>query len=118
MIQKKSAYDARKPSDGYRILIEPVWPRGLAKGKGAGCDWMKSLYPSPNLRDFMRRNPRKAPSFRDSYLLELASNEKAVDKVCKLLKEYGTVTILTVPTEDERWDIYNTLVQFLRATCE
>lgn len=117
MIQSKSAYDPRSPEDGYRILVEPQWPRGMAKGKSAGCDWMKSLYPSQNLRGWMRRNPRKFNSFRDSYLLELANNETAVAKVCKLHKEYGTVTILTVPS-DAGWDIHDTLVQFLRASCE
>lgn len=116
VIVTKSAFDPPKPADGYRILVEPVWPRGLAKGKGAGCDWMRTLYPSANLRDRMRRNPRKVDTFRDSYLLELASNETAVNKVCRMLKERGTVTILTVP--EDTWGIHETLAAFLRATCE
>lgn len=117
MIRTKSAYEPRSAEDGYRVLIEPVWPRGLPKGKNSGCDWMKSLYPSPNLRDWMRRNPRKADSFRGKYLAELARNEVAVEKVRKMRKEYGTVTVLTVETVGE-WGIHETLVQYLSATCE
>lgn len=117
MIRTKSAYEPRKSEDGYRIIIEPDWPKGLPKGKAAGADWMKQLYPSRNLQDFMRRNPRKAPSFRDSYLLELAQKEEAVAKVCERLKERGTVTILTVE-QSGPFDIYDTLVSYLRATCE
>jgi uncharacterized protein YeaO (DUF488 family) len=117
VIRVKSAFDPKRPDDGYRILIEPTWPRGLPKGKAAGVDWMKSLYPSANLRDWMRRNPRKGDGFRDRYLLELAHNESGLSKVRKMHKERGDVTILTVPV-DGPWDIYETLAAYLRATCE
>jgi len=117
VIRTKSAYDPKRPDDGYRILIEPNWPKGLPKGKAAGVDWMKSLYPSRNLQDWMRRNPRKSDGFRDRYLLELAHNEAAVEKVAKMHEERGTVTILTVPV-DGPWDIHETLAAYLRATAE
>lgn len=117
MIRTKSAFDPKKPEDGVRILIEPVWPRGLPKGKATDAVWMKGLYPSHNLRDWMRRNPRKASGFRDRYVLELAHNEAAIEKVRKLHKERGDVTVLTVPVEGP-WDIYDTLASYLSATCE
>ena len=116
MIQTKPALEPKKPSDGYRILIEPEWPKGLPTGKAAGVDWMKPLYPSRNLQDWMRRNPRKGEGFRDRYLLELAQKEAEVEKVCRMLAERGTVTILTVPV-DGPWEIHETLVRYLRATC-
>jgi uncharacterized protein YeaO (DUF488 family) len=65
----------------------------------------------------MRRNPRKATGFRDRYLAELARNEGALEKVRRMHKERGDVTILTVPVEGP-WDIYDTLAGYLRATCE
>lgn len=117
MILTKSAFDPKRSDDGYRILIEPEWPRGLPKGKAAGADWMKGLYPSLNLRDWMRRNPRKYEGFRERYLLELANNEAAIEKVRKMHRERGNVTILTVPTEGS-WDIHETLAKYLRATVE
>ncbi|NTW28859.1 MAG: DUF488 family protein [Coriobacteriia bacterium] len=117
MIRTKSALDPKRPDDGYRILIEPEWPRGLPKGKAGGADWMKSLYPSRNLQGWMQRNPRKPEGFRERYLLELAHNESAVAKVRKLHREYGDVTILRVPVEG-LWDIHETLAQYLRAACD
>lgn len=117
MIRTKPASEPKRPDDGYRILIEPEWPRGLPKGKAGGVDWMKSLYPSRNLQDWMRRNPRKSDSFRDRYLLELANNEDALAKVCRMHEERGTVTILTVPVSGP-WDIHETLAAYLRAVCE
>ena len=116
MIRTKSAYDPKRPDDGYRILIEPAWPRGLPRGQATGADWMKGLYPSQDLQGWMRRNPRKADSFRQRYLVELAHNESAVEKVCRMHKERGDVTILTVPTEGP-WDIHETLASYLRVAC-
>lgn len=117
MIRTKPASDPKLPGDGYRILIEPAWPRGLPKGKALGADWMRGLYPSRELRDWMRANPRKANGFRERYLIELAGNEAAVDKVSRMHRERGDVTILTVPSEAP-WDLYEILASFLRATCD
>lgn len=69
---------------------------------------MRGLYPSRNLQDWMRRNPRKATAFRERYLVEPAHNEAAVEKVCAIHKQRGNVTILTVPVEGP-WDIHETL---------
>ena len=113
----KSAFDARSASDGYRVLVEREWPRGVPKGKAAGCHWMKSLGPSSNLWGWWARNPRKVSGFRDRYLAELGHNERDVDKICALLAEYGTITVLKVP-HDDQLDIEETLVSYLRARCD
>ena len=117
MIQTRPALEQRRPDHGYRILIDPVWPAGLAKGKAAGLDWTKSLYPSRNLQDWMRRNPRKIEGFRTRYLLELATKEDEVAKVSRMLKERGTVTIL-VPESNDKWGIYETLLAYLQSACD
>lgn len=117
LIRTKSALDPKRPEDGFRLLIEPTWPRGLPKGKAAGVSTMRGLYPSPQLQDWMRRNPRKGEAFRSRYVAELARNEAVVDEVRRLHEEFGTVTILTVPV-DGPWDIHETLAAYLRAVCE
>jgi uncharacterized protein YeaO (DUF488 family) len=114
VIQTKSAYEPRRAEDGYRVFIEPIWPRDLPKGKALGADWMKNLYPSPNLRDWVRRNPRKVDGFRERYLLELARHESAIEKLQKMHAERGTLTILTVPGGPQV-GIHETLVQYLEA---
>ena len=116
MIKTKPALEPRVSEDGYRVLIDPTWPKGMPTGKAAGVDWMKSLYPSRNLQDWMRRNPRKRDGFRDRYLLELAAKDDEVRKIGLRMKERGAITILIPPGEDP-WDIYETLAAFLRSVC-
>ena len=118
MIQTKSAFAPQAASDGYRILVAPVWPQGLPRGKASGCDWLRSLGPSENLRDWMRRNPRKISQFTDKYLAELANNESGIAKVEKLIKRYGSVTVLSAPQIDEVWPIAETLVRYLNVVCD
>jgi len=115
MIKLKSIYDPRQADDGYRIFVDAEWPRGVARGKSAGCDWMKSLGPSVGLRGWMSRNTLKISQFQDKYLSELGRDDKNPDRVCKLLKEYGTVTILFVP--DDQWGVADTLYRYLKAHC-
>jgi uncharacterized protein YeaO (DUF488 family) len=117
MIRTKPASQPKHRDDGYRILIEPHWPRGLPKGKAGGVDWMRSLYPGPGLRDWMSRNPRKGAAFRDKYMIELSHKEAEIAKVCQMHRERGTVTILTVP-DSGPWDIHDTLVKYLNAMCD
>jgi len=120
VIRTKSIYESRNPDDGYRIFVGAEWPAGAPRGKAAGCEWMKSLGPSANLRDWMRRNRRKVPSFTDKYLAELGHNERGIARVCKLHREFGTVTVLEapVPEGETDWRVAETLVSYLRAACE
>lgn len=117
MIRVKSAREASRPDDGYRVLVDPVWPRELPKGKAAAVDWVKELYPSRNLQDWMRRNPRKREGFKDRYLLELAAKDDVLDKLRARYAERGGLTVVA-PDADDPWGIYDILAGFLAATCE
>lgn len=117
MIHTKSALAPRSTSDGYRILVDPIWPHGLARGKSAGLEWMKSLGPSESLGAWMRRNPRKRDSFRDRYLAELGRNDAAVDRVCELARRNHALTLLSAAPDDE-WDVLETLAEYLRVRCD
>ena len=63
------------------------------------------------------RNPRKNSGFRDRYLAELGHNERDVDRVELLLKQYKTLTILKVPDYDDL-EVAETLASYLRARCD
>jgi uncharacterized protein YeaO (DUF488 family) len=117
LIRVKSAQEPRRPDDGYRVLVDPAWPRELPKGKAAAVDWIKELYPSRNLQDWMRRNPRKREGFRERYMLELAAKDAVLDKVRSRHVERGALTILA-PAAEDPWGIYDVLLGFLKATCE
>lgn len=116
MIKTRPASEPPHKDDGFRILIDSEWPDGLARGKSAIGEWMKSLGPSAKLRDWVLRNPRKVDTFRDRYLAELARNERAAKRVAELLKEHGTITLVAA-ADDEIFKVAETAAAYLRAHC-
>lgn len=70
----KRAYEAPTAADGMRILVDRLWPRGLARVK-AGIDlWLKDVAPSTELRKWFAHDPEKWPEFEKRYRVELKSN--------------------------------------------
>lgn len=72
MIRLKRAYDPPSATDGTRVLVDRVWPRGLSKAKIKIEAWMRDLGPSTPLRQRFAHDPAKWPGFRARYLKELA----------------------------------------------
>jgi uncharacterized protein YeaO (DUF488 family) len=71
MIATKRVYEPAKTSDGYRVLIDRLWPRGLSKAR-AGLDaWEKDISPSAELRKWYGHEPAKWKEFKSRYLREL-----------------------------------------------
>lgn len=100
-IRTKRAYENVARSDGRRILVDRLWPRGLPKGE-AGIDvWAKAVAPSDALRRWYRHDPRKWPAFKRRYFAELDANAEAV---ADLLRELGrgTATFAYGSKEDRR----------------
>jgi len=76
-IRLKRAYDVPAANDGYRVLVDGMWPRGVAKAD-AGIDlWLKALAPSADLRKWFGHDPEKWDTFQSRYQEELASGEQA-----------------------------------------
>ena len=71
MIATKRAYDPYAPSDGYRVLIDRLWPRGVSKAKAHLDDWAKDIAPSRALREWYGHDPDKWPEFQKRYRKEL-----------------------------------------------
>jgi len=79
MIASKRAYEAYAPSDGYRVLIDRLWPRGVSKANAHLDAWAKDVAPSRALREWYGHDPAKWPEFRSRYQRELrAPAAKAV----------------------------------------
>lgn len=70
----KRVYDPPDPSDGFRVLVERLWPRGLTKEKAALDLWAKEVAPSPELRKEFNHKPEKFAEFKTLYRFELAKN--------------------------------------------
>lgn len=93
MLRLKRAYEPKAASDGRRILIDRLWPRGLSRRKVAIDDWMKELAPSADLRRWFAHDPRKWVEFQKRYKLELRTQADLLDKIAKRALR-GRVTLV------------------------
>ena len=92
-IRLKRVYEKPEKVDGFRILVDRLWPRGLTKEKAALDLWLKELAPSTELRKWFEHDPKKWKSFRRRYLTELKNREDELGLIKSKARE-GTVTLL------------------------
>lgn len=71
VIKTKRIYDAPDSADGYRILVDRIWPRGVSKDAARLDLWMKDITPSPELRQYFCHDPALFAEFRIRYCAEL-----------------------------------------------
>ncbi|MBI5055652.1 MAG: DUF488 domain-containing protein [Nitrospirae bacterium] len=93
MVRLKRIYDPPSPSDGRRVLVDRLWPRGIKKEDAKIDLWLKDIAPGNELRKWFSHGPAKWPEFRKRYREEL----KDRPALLKLLREElrkGTVTLL------------------------
>jgi uncharacterized protein YeaO (DUF488 family) len=93
MLRLKRAYEAKAPSDGRRILIDRLWPRGLSKSRVGIDEWIKEVAPSTELRQWFGHDPKKWPEFRRRYKQELRAQSEHVDRLARLARR-GRVTLV------------------------
>jgi uncharacterized protein YeaO (DUF488 family) len=93
MIRIKRTYDAPARSDGRRILVERLWPRGMKKEALAADAWMKVVAPSTRLRKWFGHRIERWEEFRTRYRAELEENRAAWEPLLEAAKR-GTVTLL------------------------
>ena len=89
----KRIYEPKEKSDGFRILVDRLWPRGFTKEKAAIDLWLKEIAPSNELRKWFGHDPGKWKEFQKKYRKELKENKESVDT----LKEHlinGAITLL------------------------
>ena len=101
MIKIKRIYEKRFKEDGYRILVDRLWARGLTKEK-AGVDlWLKEIAPSNDLRKWYSHDPAKWNDFRKKYKEELESKENLLNQIKELEKVNKTITLLYSSKEEK-----------------
>ncbi len=81
-IQTKRIYDAASASDGYRILADRLWPRGIKKEDAALCGWIRNLAPSAKLRKSFAHDIRQFAAFQTAYRAELDGSPAALEFAC------------------------------------
>lgn len=95
MIQLKRAYDPVEDTDGYRILVDRLWPRGVSKEKLKLDDWFKEIAPSDELRNWFDHDSEKFEEFKQRYYAELDSNESTqIEELISICQSHDTVTLI------------------------
>jgi len=95
MIQIKRVYDDYSELDGYRILVDRLWPRGISKENAKVDLWIKEITPSNDLRKWYHDNLDKRIQFEKKYLLEIENNSDSLNEIEKILNEKKTITLVT-----------------------
>lgn len=92
-ITLKRAYETASPDDGTRVLVDRLWPRGLARSNAAVDIWMKDIAPSNELRRWFGHDPERWNEFRRRYKAELAANPDELEKLRQLAKKHHVTLI-------------------------
>jgi uncharacterized protein YeaO (DUF488 family) len=92
----KRVYDPFNESDGFRILVDRLWPRGISKEAARLTAWQKEVAPSPDLRKWFCHKPELFEEFRTKYIEELRTDEQKLRIIEELIQQTseGDVTLL------------------------
>lgn len=102
VLKVKRIYEAPAPSDGYRILVDRLWPRGVSKQRAAIALWLKEIAPSAGLRKWFGHKPERWPEFQKRYRQELRGKANLALQIQQLEKEHHVVTLLFGARDEER----------------
>jgi uncharacterized protein YeaO (DUF488 family) len=89
----KRAYEPATPADGYRVLIDRLWPRGLSRERAKLDDWDRKLAPSTSLRQWFGHEPSRFDDFRGRYIDELRGQRPRLARLRRRARE-GTLTLV------------------------
>lgn len=103
MIKLKRIYEKSDKSDGYRILVDRLWPRGVSKEKAALDLWLRDIAPSNELRIWFGHDPNKWTEFQRKYRAEIETNKEAFAQLQEIVTSKKTVTLL-FSTKDEEYN--------------
>lgn len=101
-IKIKRIYTDVETDDGYRILIDRLWPRGVSKERAALDDWLKEIAPSTELRKWFNHDPQLFDEFSKRYILELEDKKEELLRI-KSIAEQQNVTLL-FSAKDEKYN--------------
>lgn len=96
----RRAYDAPTRNDGHRVLVDRMWPRGVAKAEARIDEWLRELAPSTELRRWFGHDPDRWGEFRSRYRQELAGSAEQID--CLLERARRRRVTLIYGARDEK----------------
>ena len=102
-IRLKRAYEPAAPSDGYRVLIDRLWPRGVSRERAELDEWDKELPPSTELRQWFGHAPSRFEEFRRRYVDELSEHRPRLTELRRRARK-GTLTLVYSARDTEHND--------------
>ena len=99
----KRAYEPATPSDGYRVLIDRLWPRGVSRERARLDEWDKDLAPSADLRTWFGHDPARFEEFRRRYVEELRPQRARLAELRRRARD-GTLTLVYAAADAEHND--------------
>jgi uncharacterized protein YeaO (DUF488 family) len=102
-VRLKRAYDPATASDGYRVLIDRIWPRGMTREHARLNEWARELAPSTELRRWFGHDPARFAEFGRRYSLELAAHKDKLRELRRRARE-GTLTLVYGARDTEHND--------------
>jgi len=101
-IELKRIYDPPVPDDGFRILVDRLWPRGVSKEHAELSLWLKTIAPSTELREWFGHSPARWQEFRQRYRAELGHQQEALETLYDATKKHPQITFLYSAKDRER----------------
>lgn len=111
-VRLKRAYEPAAPADGYRVLVDRLWPRGVSRERARLDEWEQELAPSVQLRRWFGHDPGRFDEFRRRYVDELRAHRPRIARLRRRARE-GTLTLVFAARDAEHNDAV-VLAQVLR----
>jgi uncharacterized protein YeaO (DUF488 family) len=102
-VRLKRAYEPASAEDGYRVLVDRLWPRGVSKEQAKLDEWDQELAPSRQLREWFGHEPDRFPEFRRRYIDELRANRARLRELRRRART-GTLTLVYSAHDSEHND--------------
>ena len=100
-LRLKRAYEPAAAEDGYRVLVERLWPRGRSKERVRVDRWIKEAGASTELRRWFGHDPARWEEFRRRYADEVRARPDVLEELRDVLREHRTVTFLFAARDEE-----------------
>ncbi|VDG21355.1 DUF488 domain-containing protein [Lactiplantibacillus mudanjiangensis] len=115
LLKVERIYTKPADLDGYRILVDRLWPRGISKVNAHLDTWVKEIGPSTELRKWFNHEPAKYPEFKTRYLAELEANPITTEFVQQVATQLKTMNvILLYGAKDEQHNQAMVLAEYLQ----
>ena len=101
MIRIKRVYEPAAKEDGWRVLVDRLWPRGMKKEAAKIDSWIRDIAPSDALRKSFCHDVKKWPDFQKKYRAELKKKMELTEELKKLETKHGTLTLLFGARDEE-----------------